>query len=169
MLVSPLLHRGSQGSALCGKLLGAERARWVSHPVARCCASHTGGFVSLVYLVWLVGQFVVGMLDEKIMNALADRTTEMPDMDAPIDPVSEEEFHAMLDSVCNDAELYVETLWESGARTSTGKRDLEFLSAGSRVKVGQDLVCDWLFSCESLRAIAARLTARCTASHLVPG
>lgn len=75
----------------------------------------------------------------------------------------------MLDSVCNDAELYVETLWESGARTSTGKRDLEFLSAGSRVKVGQDLVCDCLFSCESLRAIAAQLTARCTASHLVPG
>ncbi len=98
----------------------------------------------------LAGQFVVGMLDEKIMNALADRATEMPDLDSPIDPVAEEDFHVMLDSVCADAELYVETLWESGARTSTGKRDLEFLSAGSRVKVGQDLVCDCL-SYASLR------------------
>ena len=102
----------------------------------------------------MVGQFVVGMLDEKIMNALADRATEMPDMDVPIEPVSEEEFHEMLDSVCNDAELYVETLWESGARTSTGRRDLEFLSAGSRVKVGQDLVCDCFFiASESLRSL----------------
>lgn len=82
------------------------------------------------------------MLDEKLMNALADRTTEMPDMDKPTDPIGKEEFHTMLGSVCNDAELYTETLWESGARTSTGKRDLEFLTSGSRVKVGQDLVRD---------------------------
>ena len=80
------------------------------------------------------------MLDEKLMNALSDRTTEMPEPDATIDPVGEEEFHAMLDAVCNDAELYIETLWESGARTSTGKRDLEFLAAGSRIKAGQDVV-----------------------------
>lgn len=87
-----------------------------------------------------VAQFVVGMLDEKLMNALSDRTKEMPEPDAAIEPVGEEEFHAMLDAVCTDAELYVETLWESGARTSTGKRDLEFLAAGSRIKAGQDMV-----------------------------
>eukprot|EP01046_Picozoa_sp_COSAG06_P024015 COSAG06_NODE_1936_length_8030_cov_4.318245_3_plen_142_part_00 len=55
-------------------------------------------------------QFVVGMLDEKIMNALADRTKEMPEADAPIDPISEGAFHEMLTTVCNDAGLYIDTL-----------------------------------------------------------
>ena len=82
------------------------------------------------------------MLDEKIMNALADRTKEMPEANAPIDPISEGAFHAMLTTVCNDAGLYIETLWDSGARTSTGKRDLEFMAAGTRIKPGQEVVSE---------------------------
>ena len=84
-------------------------------------------------------EFVVGMLDEKILNALAEREKEMPLEDAVIAPVTEAEFHAMLASVCADAGMYVDTLWDAGARTSTGRRDLEFLAAGTRVKQGQAL------------------------------
>lgn len=84
-------------------------------------------------------EFVVGMLDEKILNAITEREKEMPLEGAVVAPVTEGEFHAMIATVCADAGMYVDTLWDAGARTSTGRRDLEFLSAGTRVKPGQSL------------------------------
>ena len=85
-------------------------------------------------------QFVVGMLDEKILYALAMREKEMPKPDAVVEPVPLGEFHSLLESVCADAGTYIDTLWDSGAMTATGRRDLEFLAAGKRIKMGQQIV-----------------------------
>ena len=93
-------------------------------------------------------QFVVGMLDEKVLYALAMREKEMPKPDAVIEPVPLGEFHSLLESVCADAGTYIDTLWDSGAMTATGRRDLEFLVAGKRIKMGQQIVSvARLFAC----------------------